>query len=103
MSPSGLAWAGSLSPKARWGHRAPPLFSRLGRDAFPFGLVHLHVRMRDPEMPDHGLESFGVGRDVVRVHRWYDHAGIGDFGRITPIFTDDADDAGADLLRELER
>ena len=59
--------------------------------------------MGNPEVPDHGLEGFGVGGDIVGVYRRDDDAGIGLGGGVAAVFADDADDAGADLLGELDR
>ena len=47
--------------------------------------------MRDEEMPDHGLESFGVGRDVVWIYCRHDHACVGDLSRVAAILADDSD------------
>ena len=53
-------------------------------------------------MPDHGLEGFGVRRDVVGIDGRDDHAGVGLRGCVTAVFTYDADHARADLLGELD-
>ena len=59
--------------------------------------------MGHEEMPDYGLKGLAVRRHVVWVHGRHDHAGIRDFRRVAAVLADDADDACADLLRELER
>src|SRR5258706_4764932 len=47
-------------------------------------------------MPPYRLESFGVRSDVSRVDRWNNDAHVGDFGRVTAIPADNAQDFSAD-------
>ena len=58
--------------------------------------------MRDEQVPDDRLKRFGVGRDVFCVHRGNDDARRRFLRRVTAVASDDADDAGTDLLRELD-
>jgi hypothetical protein len=55
--------------------------------------------MRNPEVPDDGLESLAVRRDIARVDRGNDDAGVGGRGGIAAVLAEDPDDPGADLFR----
>src|SRR4051794_26079805 len=44
--------------------------SRQSLDAFPFCLRHLQAGVRNEQVPDHTLESLGMGRDVRRIDGW---------------------------------
>ena len=77
--------------------------SRRLLDALPFGLLRLERRMGDQQVPDHGLEGFGVRRDRVRVHRRDDADRVADLGRVAAVAADHAEDLRADRLGILQR
>src|ERR1700685_384001 len=69
---------------------------------FPLRLIGLQLRMRDQEVPDHGLKSFRMWRDIVRIDGRNDHAGIGDLSRIAAVAADYPKHPGANSFRELQ-
>ena len=53
-------------------------------------------------MPDHGLESFGVRRDIIGVDDRHQHDCIGHFSGVPTVATDHADDFSAHLTGVLQ-
>ena len=59
--------------------------------------------MRDQQVPDDGLERFGMRRDRFRVHRRNDAASVRRLRRVAAIAPDDARDLRADGLGIFDR
>src|SRR5262249_14803344 len=59
--------------------------------------------MRHKQVPHNSLKSFRVRCDSIPMNDWNEHAGIGHSGRIAPIPTNNADNAGARGLRIINR
>lgn len=59
--------------------------------------------MRDDEVPDHGLEFFGVGRDRIRGDGGNDEAGIGYLRGVAAVASNDAENTGAGRAGDAER
>ncbi len=60
----------------------------------PLGLRDGEGGVRDQEVPDHGAESFGVGRHLVGIDRRDHDTGVGHACGISAVTSDDADDRG---------
>lgn len=58
--------------------------------------------MRHPQMPNHSLKCFGVGRDVRRIDYGDDNRQIGDLRGIASVAAHDPKDCAASLLREFQ-
>src|SRR5688572_15061603 len=52
------------------------------RYAFPLGLLQLQSGMTHKQMPDDGLESFGMRRDGIGIDRRHNADGVADLGRV---------------------
>ena len=59
--------------------------------------------MRNPQMPNHRLERFGVRRDVSGIDRWDDNGHVGNLRGVSSVAAYDAQDRGTAFLRELQR
>src|ERR1700685_4521368 len=73
------------------------------RDGLPFGGLHFDCGVRDEQVPDDGLEGFGMRSDVGGIDGGDEDAGVGDGGGVASVAADDADDFCADGFGVLER
>ena len=69
---------------------------------FPFCLLGLQFRVRDEQVPNHGLKCLGMGRDVLRIHSRNDAARVSDFGGVSTISTHDSQNRCANFFGVLE-
>ena len=56
--------------------------------------------MRNPQMPNHGLERLGVRRDVRGIDRRDDNGHIGNLCRVSSVAAHDPQDRATSFLRE---
>ena len=54
-------------------------------------------------MPENSLERFSVRGNVISVYDWNDDASVGNFGGVTSIAADDAQDFGPNFFSEIKR
>ena len=58
--------------------------------------------MRNPQMPNHGLECLGVGRDVCGIDCRDDNGHIGNLRGVSSVAAHDPEDRATALLGELQ-
>src|SRR5579863_4321311 len=66
---------------------------------FPLHFIGDQLRMRDDEMPYHGLERLGVRRDRFGIDDRHNYARIRDLRSVASVAADYSVDFGARLLR----
>src|SRR3954447_1597647 len=72
-------------------------------NALPLGLVQLQRRMAHEQMPDHGLERFGMRRHRVGIDGRDNADGVAHLGGIPAVASDHAKHLGSHRLGVLER
>src|ERR1700756_5313825 len=70
--------------------------------AFPFGPGDFESGMRNPQMPNHGLEGFGVRRDVCGIDCRDDNRHVGNLRGVPSVATYNAENRATSFLRKLK-